>query len=460
MRFNTRNAYYLRVSENTVLPLYLYLDEQHVEWMSERVLQHVLADLRPLVIPKLIAEESANLGPGGSTSSKKGTLDVHRGETYQFGYFLRNTEPHSVLIKTRHFSAAPPREKGKQAARPPAEEPKADSAITTKKRSRSTKKTQQNAPAKRRSTAKGKGKGKQRATDPDSEEEEAIELSADEDEDVESQPADLQPRRSTRARKVVASGYREDDEDTIAAVDEDVEMAAPEAASDAPPTPDTRFPELDGAELVSMDPTDDITPPAEVKSEQQELTLPATTAEPIAIDDDPPPTPSPAPAPPADTLQGSDDEDAKPKPLMQLRYAGFAVRGRALCVIVEPYPPLRRPSRALSLAPTGLAGPRAPSIAPPDFVAQRARTPLFLPEDDRERSVTPAPWQRERPPVPLFHEEAPPPEDEGDGEDDGGMMAFSQILKSVGDYATGAAEDDDEIEGAVFLGDADEAKGL
>ena len=68
MKFNTRNAYYLRVSENTILPLYvslppalrsegsysksvvlqLYLDEQHVDWMSERVLQHVLADLRPL----------------------------------------------------------------------------------------------------------------------------------------------------------------------------------------------------------------------------------------------------------------------------------------------------------------------------------------------------------------------------------------------------------------------------
>lgn len=31
----------------------LYLDEQHVEWMSERVLQHVLADLRPLCVQQL-----------------------------------------------------------------------------------------------------------------------------------------------------------------------------------------------------------------------------------------------------------------------------------------------------------------------------------------------------------------------------------------------------------------------
>lgn len=66
MRFLTRNLYYLRISATTVLPLYvsparaseggpqpeeylqLYLDERHVDWMSERVLQHVLADLRPL----------------------------------------------------------------------------------------------------------------------------------------------------------------------------------------------------------------------------------------------------------------------------------------------------------------------------------------------------------------------------------------------------------------------------
>jgi hypothetical protein len=63
MPFRARNPYYLRISKNNVLPLYvsstnvngvhaihsykLYLDDRHLDWMSDRVLQHVLEDLRP-----------------------------------------------------------------------------------------------------------------------------------------------------------------------------------------------------------------------------------------------------------------------------------------------------------------------------------------------------------------------------------------------------------------------------
>lgn len=153
------------------------------------------------------------------------------------------------------------------------------------------------------------------------------------------------------------------------------------------------------------------------------------------------------------------EEEPKPKPILKLRYHGFNIHGRCLCVIVEPYPPIRSSTRAPSLAPTGLIAPRAPSIAPPDFVpsggsGQRERTPLFLPDFDRE--ATPAPSTiRNLPPVPLFSETA----DDSDGED-GGMVLFSQILRSVGDHPPGIAEDDDEIDGAVFFGDADETREL
>ncbi|KIP01245.1 hypothetical protein PHLGIDRAFT_38356 [Phlebiopsis gigantea 11061_1 CR5-6] len=436
MRFSTRNAYYLRLSEGTVLPLYLYLDGQHVEWMSESVLQHVLTDLRPLIIPKLIAEESAQLGPGGSSNAKKGTVDVHRGETYQFGYFLRNTEPHSVLIKTRRFTAAPPRQNT-------AKTKKAKSAPTTssKKQSSSRKKeSKASAGSKRQSVVKSKGKGKQKAAELESDEDEAVELSDDEDgeEKVEiSVPNDLPPRRSTRQSTVAAGGYREHDADNVVT---DVEMSATKSNTIEG---NAAFPDS----MMGMDEQED-NPFVNVKTEESEPTL-ATEAlaipdeDPIAVDNDPL----------VDTLLNSDSEEEKPKPILKLHYQGFSIRGRALCVIVEPYPPLRRPS---SLAPTGIIAPRAPSIAPPDFVpaAQRAKTPLFFPEDDRERSVTPAP--RARPPVPLFDE----PEGGDDDDADGGMLAFSQILHSVGEYATGAAADDDETEGAVFLGDADEARGL
>lgn len=53
MVFQTRNVFYLRINAHTVLPLYLYLDEQHKEWMSDYVLQQVLGDLRPLSVDHL-----------------------------------------------------------------------------------------------------------------------------------------------------------------------------------------------------------------------------------------------------------------------------------------------------------------------------------------------------------------------------------------------------------------------
>ncbi|KIY74018.1 hypothetical protein CYLTODRAFT_484777, partial [Cylindrobasidium torrendii FP15055 ss-10] len=136
MSFRTRNPYYLRVSETVVLPLYLYLDPSHQTWMSDVVLQQVLEDIRPLILPKLVAETSEN----GSLSAKT-TVETHRGGTYQFAYFFRKAPQHSVLAKTRTFSAAPP----------PLPKPK-----TTKRKTQS----QPTRPRK-----KAKNKGKSRAND-------------------------------------------------------------------------------------------------------------------------------------------------------------------------------------------------------------------------------------------------------------------------------------------------------
>ena len=48
-----------------------------------------------------------------------------------------------------------------------------------------------------------------------------------------------------------------------------------------------------------------------------------------------------------------------------------------------------------------------------------------------------------------------------DGEEEnGGMLALSQVLHTMGDHYTGAADDDDEMEGMVLFGDADEIRGL
>ncbi|KAH8830495.1 hypothetical protein DL96DRAFT_1593175 [Flagelloscypha sp. PMI_526] len=100
--FSTKNIFHLRISSTHVIPLYVYLDERHVDWMSERVLQNVLTDLRPNVIPKL-KEGAVSALP---SNKKQTTVDTHRGDSYQFAYFTRiEGAPGNVLIKTRHYTA-------------------------------------------------------------------------------------------------------------------------------------------------------------------------------------------------------------------------------------------------------------------------------------------------------------------------------------------------------------------
>ncbi|KAL6309654.1 hypothetical protein BKA93DRAFT_821379 [Sparassis latifolia] len=458
MRFGVRNVYYLRISASTVIPLYLYLDERHVEWMSERVLQHVLADLRPQILQKLIDEADAQLGPGGPANAKRGSVDVHRGDTYQFGYFLRKMEPHSVLIKTRHFVPAPdpPPPAVKEPSKAPSPEPS-----TQKRRKRPAKK-----PSRAKNTKRPKTKGKQRARDTD-EEDEPMVISSDDDEDqISASPSvPAPPRRSARARKLVAGGYHEnedinlDEQPEIADGDGDVEMVVPNEEPIVRPIEPGDHPlpsGLDDASLITIDEAED-TPTVPVKHEVAEPALSELPPTDITVES-PLEIVAEFNTPAIEPALVPDETDSKQKLQLQLRYQGFNIQGRCLCVIVEPYPPIRAPSRAPSLTPMGLVGPRARSIAPPDFVpsgaSQRERTPLFLPEYDRERTETPAPsmFPRSLPPVPLFYESAP----REDSDDEGGsMLSFSQVLRS---HQAITVEDDDEMDGSVLFGDADERK--
>ncbi|EPQ59471.1 hypothetical protein GLOTRDRAFT_70934 [Gloeophyllum trabeum ATCC 11539] len=154
-----------------------------------------------------------------------------------------------------------------------------------------------------------------------------------------------------------------------------------------------------------------------------------------------------------------EDEEKKPKPVLQLKYKGFSISDRCLCVVVEPWPPIRSASRAPSVAPLQSTGLRRPSIAPPDFVPStglRERTPLFLPDDERQE--TPAPFnQRILLPVPGFND--PPQTIDLDENDESDMMAFTQVLNSAGGLR-GTEADDDDMDGAVLFGDADETREL
>ena len=167
---------------------------------------------------------------------------------------------------------------------------------------------------------------------------------------------------------------------------------------------------------------------------------------------------------PTSTLEIETEEDEKPKPILQLKYQGFSIFGHCLCIVIEPWPPIRSVSKVPSVL-TVNSLPREPSIAPLDFSSTaessaQPRTPLFLPDDtDRERSETPAPFQdRINLRIPSFHNTNFP--DDSDDPDGGGMMEFSQVLNAAGDFRAGAADDDEDMEGggAIFFGDADETR--
>lgn len=308
--------------------------------------------------------------------------------------------------------------------------------------------------------------------DSDSEEEEIIDIPRNEDDTPAPSSASAPLRRSSRRTTVATGTYREDDgeEQEQQRADSDVEMVDDTGGEPAPEPEREALPgdlPFDASGLITMDAEEKS--PAQsvrVKSEDPEVQLVSPRNAP-AEEVRPTPAPGDDASMPLDI--DAEEEEEKPKPILKMSYKGYNIHGKCICVIVEPYPPIRAPSRAVSLAPTGVRAPRSPSIAPPNYIPpsvaaqRRERTPLFLPDDDRERSMTPAPWgaheERILPPVPLFSDE-PSGGEKNMGFEDGGMFELSQILQSVGGYPAGAAEDDDELDGAVLFGDADEIRAL
>ncbi|KAH9077308.1 hypothetical protein EDB83DRAFT_2217809 [Lactarius deliciosus] len=399
MPFLPRNSYYLRVSSSSVLPFYVYLDNEHVDWMSDRVLNKVVADLRPKIIPKLRAESDAYMGPGPApANAKKGTVDVHRGDTYQFAYFLRETEPHSVLIKTRNFvlDTAPPPPPSSKTSKPQTDEQKKSSSIRKRHGAPSSR-------TKKRASRRGKAARKNNEGD-----------------NLDYSPSE--PESSDDVLQVDGDG--------------DTEMAE---GSDGGAAKRTR-----GANEATTDSVD-----VKVEEDEQGLTQTATAQKSSRVED----------AGTSNEMQ--DDDEQKPKLALELKYRSFSNFKRCLCVVVEPWPPLRRDTRAPSLAPSAAPGQSSRVPTQSESRGQRGKTPLFLPDLDDERA-TPGPSRsRTLPPVPLFDDPQVDRDIEEieDLDDSAAIMQFSQLLNTTG-RVTGAIEEDDEFDGAVLFADADEAKEL
>ncbi|KAF8525341.1 hypothetical protein JB92DRAFT_3087327 [Gautieria morchelliformis] len=408
MPFSARNARYLRISTHTVLPLYIYLDDKHVEWMTDYTLQCVLEDLRHVIGPKLRAEN--NQQSAGGSNAKKGTVDVHRGDTYQFAYFFRKNEPHAVLIKSRKFVPALPVSQS-------LETPVVESAQLSSPQRRKRGAKPRASPTTSAPGVRSKTKTRAKLSDSD---DEAIEEHGDQDPPELTQEGST--RRSLRKRTLLAGGYYETEQN-----DNDIVMVDPLQVDG-----DTTGGSRDDSAMNAQN--------AEHDSD--------------AFDPDLEPRFSPV------FNNDTEGHEEKPKLSMRVTYQGFTIYDKCLCVIIEPWPTSRDKSRARSVAPSLAQNPSVSTELREQtpMMLLRERTPLFLPELDPRRSATPAPLpSRFLPPVPLFDENAEPREQE-DFTDGGGMMAFSQALKSVAGERAGSADGDDN-EGEVFLGDADERRG-
>ncbi|KAI0251278.1 hypothetical protein BJV78DRAFT_477167 [Lactifluus subvellereus] len=402
MPFLTRNCYYLRVSSSSIIPLYIYLDSQHVDWMSDRVLHQVVADLRPKIIPKLRAESDAHMGPGPvPANAKRGTVDVHRGDTYQFAYFLRETGPHSVLTKTRNFVLDT--------------EPPLPASSSTTKQQMDRQKGNSSRKYQRRPSLSWTKRRKTRGSKTTERSEE------DEEEDENYHPSDSDLF---------------DDHDLE--VDEDGDFEAEEDPH-ASTTKGTRS-------------TTEVNAEVDVKMEEDEQRS-HTTGKSSRVEGA------------GSSLEMGDDDEPKPKLTLELKYRAFSNFNRCLCVVVEPWVPQRSDARAPSLAPSAVTREAsvAPTISESsESCDQRAKTPLFLPDLDDEPATRSPSRFRTLPPVPLFND-PPTGRDTDDMEEWGdstALMQFSQMLNATGRVSGAGVEDEDEFDGTVLFADADEAKGL
>ncbi|KAI9512230.1 hypothetical protein F5148DRAFT_57267 [Russula earlei] len=411
MPFFPRNRYYLRVSSTSILPLYVYLDSQHVDWMSDRVLREVVADLRPKIIPKLRAESGAYVGPGPVPANmKKGTVDVHRGDTYQFAYFLRETDPHSVLIKTRNFvldTDPPLPTSGGSAERQPG---KRDAVCAKGSRPTTSPSRKKRRQARGGKAAAGNGEEESYHSS-DSEHFYSDELRADDDGDVEmAEGLDTSATKGTRRAAETTSRV------DVVKVEGDEE----------------NFSQTRRAFSTT-------TESSHVEGTSTSITIPIEV----------------------------DDYEPKPKLTLELKYRTFSNFNRCLCVVVEPWPPRRSDSRAPSLVPS--VASRSSSVAPTTSEGstsrgQRAKTPLFLPDVDVDDELTSPSHSRFRtlPPVPLFDD----PPVSRDAEcieewgDNAALMQFSQMLNATGRAGGADVEEEDEFDGATLFADAEEAKEL
>lgn len=150
-------------------------------------------------------------------------------------------------------------------------------------------------------------------------------------------------------------------------------------------------------------------------------------------------------------------QEEKPKPILGLTYQGFNIYGQCLCIVVEPWPIVRSMTVGPSVRPQLTTQTTLQTSPPPS-----SKAPLFLPEET-EVEERPRPGEENGSHMNEAYLKKVLDQDELASDDDdnlGGMMEFSQVLYNIGDSRAGAINDDDDMDGAILFGDADEIKEL
>ncbi|KAG8745591.1 hypothetical protein FRC10_007482 [Ceratobasidium sp. 414] len=366
--------------------------------------------------PKLVKE--SHIGASGLSASAmkkagQSVVEVHRGDNYQFAYFLKPAESYDMLIKARDFVAVTtrPDESPTPTERTPTPEP------PKPKRGKLAKKRAPKSKSRPRISSAAK-KRKRKVIDDDEEDAEMSDAWSDldentnggeggEEEDVAPTPSEAAPtRRSARQKNL-------------------------------PPVHDVDE-RIDHGETTTTTPPQEV-PQVVVKSEPDEASALASLL-PISGEDGTPAPQSQSPNPPLNHII-IDEEEEKPKQELHLTYSGYVIPSRCLCVIAEPWPAL--PTTAQLVSETTKQRRRKPASPKP---APRSR-PLFRADSDDEgeedRSVS--------------SPRSPEPEFDSDDEQ-GKLKMFSQMLNKVVGRRSGVATRGgmEEFEDDALYGDADE----
>lgn len=141
---------------------------------------------------------------------------------------------------------------------------------------------------------------------------------------------------------------------------------------------------------------------------------------------------------------------------MQVSYKGLTVTEKCLCIIIEPRTSdTANDLRQSTLDETIMQRQQTQLKTTSIVQQQRERTPLFLPDLDRD---SPAPFMSSGVFQRTFDEFESESQSRNDwGEDN--LHAFGETLNSIDDGMVGDINDEDGDEGEAFLGDADERRG-